>query len=99
MLINKDISSWLLASNCNAYNTFSDEYSYPYPRRIYVVESTDDLYYRTYERIKMLGNKADLNFMDVSNIEIFDWGYDETHPLKDGIDPLISEYGVIKTHE
>lgn len=33
------------------------------------------------------------------NIEIFDWGYDETHPLKDGIDPLISEYGVFKTHD
>ena len=31
------------------------------------------------------------------NIEIFDWGYDETHPLKDGIDPLISEYGVYKS--
>ena len=31
------------------------------------------------------------------NIEIFDWGYDETHPLKDGIDPLISEYGVFKS--
>ncbi|WP_103070174.1 lactonase family protein [Aquimarina sediminis] len=30
-------------------------------------------------------------------IEIFDWGYDETHPLKDGIDPLISAYGVFKT--
>lgn len=30
------------------------------------------------------------------NVEIFDWGYDETHPLKDGIDPLISEYGVFK---
>lgn len=31
------------------------------------------------------------------NIEIFDWGFDETHPLKDGIDPLISGYGVFKS--
>ncbi len=30
------------------------------------------------------------------NIEIFDWGFDETHPLKDGVDPLISAYGVFK---
>jgi len=33
------------------------------------------------------------------NIEIFDWGYDSTHPLKDGIDPLISAYGVYKTSD
>lgn len=31
------------------------------------------------------------------NVEIFDWGYDETHPLKDGIDPLISQYGIFKS--
>ncbi|MEM9142069.1 MAG: beta-propeller fold lactonase family protein [Bacteroidota bacterium] len=31
------------------------------------------------------------------NIEIFDWGYDPTHPLKDGVDPLISAYGITKT--
>ncbi|MFL0100452.1 lactonase family protein [Tenacibaculum maritimum] len=31
------------------------------------------------------------------NIEIFDWGYDPTHPLKDGIDPLISAYALTKT--
>ncbi len=33
------------------------------------------------------------------NIEIFDWGYDTTHPLKDGIDPLISAYSVYKTND
>ncbi|CAM1373056.1 lactonase family protein [Tenacibaculum xiamenense] len=33
------------------------------------------------------------------NIEIFDWGYDITHPLKDGIDPLISAYSVYKTND
>ena len=33
------------------------------------------------------------------NIEIFDWGYDVTHPLKDGIDPLISAYGIFKTSD
>ncbi|MCM5662200.1 lactonase family protein [Galbibacter mesophilus] len=33
------------------------------------------------------------------NIEIFDWGYDNTHPLKDGVDPLISAYGIQKTQD
>ncbi|MDY8138419.1 beta-propeller fold lactonase family protein [Aquimarina sp. 2201CG5-10] len=31
------------------------------------------------------------------NIEIFDGGYDYTEPLADGVDPLISAYGVFKT--
>ncbi len=31
------------------------------------------------------------------NIEIFDGGYDSTHPLADGVDPLVSAYGVLKT--
>ncbi len=31
------------------------------------------------------------------NIEIFDNGYNPTHPLADGVDPLISAYGVFKT--
>ncbi|MBK1834985.1 lactonase family protein [Roseibacillus ishigakijimensis] len=30
-------------------------------------------------------------------MEIFDGGYDATHPLADGIDPLISAYGLFKT--
>ena len=34
-----------------------------------------------------------------ANIEIFDGGYDPTHPLADGIDPLISAYGVFKTKD
>ncbi|WP_417444852.1 lactonase family protein [Joostella sp.] len=33
------------------------------------------------------------------NVEIFDWGYDHTHPLKDGIDPLISAYGLTNTKD
>ncbi|HCP54427.1 MAG TPA: 3-carboxymuconate cyclase, partial [Pseudomonas sp.] len=33
------------------------------------------------------------------NIEIFDGGYDPTHPLADGIDPLISAYGVYNTED
>lgn len=32
-------------------------------------------------------------------IEIFDGGYDPTHPLADGVDPLISAYGVFKTKD
>lgn len=31
------------------------------------------------------------------NMEIFDGGYDATHPLADGIDPLISAYGLYNT--
>ncbi len=33
------------------------------------------------------------------NIEIFDGGYDPTHPLADGVDPLISAYGIFKTKD
>ncbi|MEP0266046.1 beta-propeller fold lactonase family protein [Dokdonia sp.] len=33
------------------------------------------------------------------NIEIFDGGYDPTHPLADGVDPLISAYGIFKTSD
>lgn len=33
------------------------------------------------------------------NLEIFDSGFDSNHPLNDGVDPLISAYGVYKTSD
>ncbi|SED15755.1 6-phosphogluconolactonase, cycloisomerase 2 family [Tenacibaculum sp. MAR_2009_124] len=71
----------------------------------YIYVATNDQHENSIVAFKHSNNKIEeigefqTKGKGTGNIEIFDWGYDTTHPLKDGIDPLISAYSVFKTDD